>query len=304
MLSYSDKHPVDGASGDSYHDVNSEAIPSAVGDLSAYRAGMDTDKQALWGPFGIFNQITSLLCNFFINVGAIYASGSNKSWVGVWSQPPVPNSFGLPMWADWLLTSILVVFGMGLLATPGQWASIWIGQARPVPGKYTTGANAWWYWRVFTPAFKPKGAKLFLVRSLLMVACYSAPFYGVAMLITFGMCKSYNIFAGPGASVGADPGRGHDPQCWIDPIIYIWVRAACFTVLGIPVYPAAYVAALDVENVPAWALRRWMTAMEKKGLVSKPAAASTASDGITPTHNTSSYYGVNGHSTDRDDSLA
>ena len=154
------------------------------------------------------------------------------------------------------MTSILVVAGMGLLATPGQWASIWIGQARPIPGRYVSSATAHWYWRYSLGAYWPAGAKHFLTRTILLVLQFSVPFYGVMMLIMFGMCKSKNMFAGPGL-YGAAPGRGVDPQCWIDPIIYIWVRAAVFTVLGAFVYPVAYIAALDVDNVPAWALNKW-----------------------------------------------
>lgn len=116
-------------------------------------------------------------------------------------------------------------------------------------------------------SYNRQGAKWFIVRTLLMVLQFSAPFYGVAMLIFFGMCKSNNIFAGPGAAVGSNPGRGQDPECWISPLIYIWVRAAVFTVLGAFVYPIAYVAALDVENCPAWALNKWKAAMVKKGVV-------------------------------------
>jgi len=254
-----------------------ETVPSPVGDLSAYRQGMDTDRQAVWGPFGIFNQVTSILVNFFVNVGAMYGGASPHDWVGVWRVPSSPNPYGMELWADWLMTSILVVAGMGLLATPGQWASIWIGQARPVPGKYVTGPNAHWYWKMAPSAFYPKGAKNFIIRTLLMVLQFSAPFYGIAMLIFFGMCKSRNIFAGPGAAVGADPGRGVDPQCWIDPTIYIWVRAAVFTLLGIVVYPIAYVAALDVENVPAWALNKWM--QKNSHLVKTPAAGTQPTNG-------------------------
>lgn len=243
-----------------------EAVPSPIGDLSAYRSGMDDARQALWGPFGIFNQVTSIIVNFFVNVGALYGGAVPHDWVGVWRTPDSANPYGMQVWSDWLMTSILVVAGMGLLATPGQWASIWIGQARPVPGKYVNGKNASWYFRSTLGAYYPAGAKHFITRTILLVLQYSTVFYGIAMLIFFGMCKSYNIFAGPGAQVGAAPGRGHDPQCWIDPVIYTWVRAAVFTVFGAYVYPIAYVAALDVENVPAWALNSWKRKQEQKGL--------------------------------------
>lgn len=184
-------------------------------------------------------------------------------WVGVWRTPPTANPYGLQVWSDFLMTSILVVAGMGLLATPGQWASLWMGQARPIPGKYVSGPNAHPILKGSLGAWWPKGAKHFLERTVLLVLQFSTVYYGVMMLIFFGMCQSYNIFAGPGASVGAEPGRGHDPQCWINPVIYIWVRAAVFTVEGMFVYPIAYVQALDVENVPAWALRRWKATQDK-----------------------------------------
>jgi len=297
-LGYNNKAALGVARDSSYDD--DESIPSPVGDLRAYRAGMDTDYQALWGPFGIFNQVTSILVNFFVNVGALYGGAGNKDYAGVWHVPSSPNPYGIAMFADWCMTACLVVAGMGLLATPGQWASIWMGQARPIPGKYTTGPNAHWYWKFSISAFKPKGAKMFLVRTLLMVFQFSAPFYGVAMLIFFGMCKSKNIFAGPGLD-GANPGRGVDPQCWIDHIIYIWVRAAVFTLLGAYVYPAAYIAALDVENCPEWALRAWMVAMEKKGIVNKSGSGGQLSSLDAP----NGYAGTNGYGHDtRENSLA
>jgi len=195
----------------------------------------------------------------------MYGGAYPHDWVGVWRTPPTPNPYGLQMWSDFLMTSILVVAGMGLLATPGQWASIWVGQARPIPGKYVAGRGAHWMWKYSLGAHWPGGAKNFLFRTLLLVLQFSSVWYGVTMLIVFGMCKSYNIFAGPGASVGANPGRGHDPECWIAPIVYIWMRAAFFTVFGAIVYPIAYVQALDVDNVPAWALNRWKAAQEKSG---------------------------------------
>ena len=51
---------------------NDQVIPSPVGDLSLYRSGMDSPYTALTNKFGIFNQVTSILVNFFVNVGALY----------------------------------------------------------------------------------------------------------------------------------------------------------------------------------------------------------------------------------------
>jgi len=101
-----------------------------------------------------------------------------------------------------------------------------MGVCNPIDKQYVTGNSTHWIWKMTLVKYisSIKGWKHFVTRTILFSIVHAGVYYGITMLILFGMCRSGNVFI-EGLDVNGVSMGNKDPQCWWKPTAFIWIKS-------------------------------------------------------------------------------
>lgn len=217
-------------------------------------------RSSVLSKLGITNVLLGTKLNFSINLALYYAICANKyDIVSVFSDNIIFDStnnqqlnvFGVTATIDLLIVSILIILLGQLIGSLPMWLAVKLGKNTPVDNIYVK-QHKLIYYIIGTHWPSQRHYIAHVIRSTLLALQCGLTMYSIILLILYISCSTMNN------SIIHNINNTDDTQhCYMSSSTYTVIRAIYCGALSSLTGSICYIATLNSNTMPEWALNGW-----------------------------------------------